>query len=118
MNKRREEAERLAKRPYRTIVFLDETTDDEPIYVALNPELDGCVSQGETSDEALRNLHGARVDYIYFLLEDELDVPEPQPIEAETSIFVGVIRDEYAEAEDGEQVYDSNPDYLWPQENR
>ncbi len=115
MSSLRGEAKRLADRPYRTIVFLGETTDGEPGYVALNPELEGCVSQGDTPDEALLNLKEARVDYIYFLLEDGLEVPEPQLLSFHTTIFVSDFTQDYTESEkDPSTIYDNKPHYLFP----
>lgn len=108
-NNRYEEATRLANRSYRTLVFLDETTEGEPIYVALNPELKGCVSQGDTPDEAIANLREARVDFIYFLLEDGLDVPEPKQLGSHIVIPMS----KYL-ADDGE-IHDTEPDYPWSQ---
>lgn len=72
-----QKAERLARLPYTTQIVLDQTTDDKPIYVATNPELEGCLSQGKNPDEAAKNLHAARIDYIYSLLEDNIPVPPP-----------------------------------------
>ena len=44
-------------------------------YVAYAPALRGCVSQGETREEALRNIKEAIGVYIEVLLEDGLPVP-------------------------------------------
>jgi len=44
-------------------------------YVVYCPALRGCVSQGETKDEALRNIKEAMEAYIETLLEDRLLVP-------------------------------------------
>jgi predicted RNase H-like HicB family nuclease len=77
MSKIKDKARRLARRPYVLIVFRDVTTDDEPIYLAMNPELDGCMAQGETMQEAQENLNEFRVDLIEHLLAHELPVPEP-----------------------------------------
>ena len=44
-------------------------------YVAYCPALRGCVSQGETKQEALKNLKEAMEAYIEALLEDGLAVP-------------------------------------------
>ena len=44
-------------------------------YVAYAPALKGCVSQGETREEALRNVREAMEAYIEALLEDGLPVP-------------------------------------------
>jgi len=71
------QARRLAMRAYSVEVSQDIATDGEPIFVALTPEMPGCIAQGETADEAKANLHDALVDFIYFLLEDGLPVPEP-----------------------------------------
>ena len=73
-------ARELASRPYITIVLLDETTDGDPIYVALNPELKGLIVQGETVEEARGNLNETRVEFILDMLEDGLDIPGPQKI--------------------------------------
>ncbi len=64
-------------RPYILVVFRDETTDDEPVYVALNPELDGCVAQGDSMQEAQENLEEYRIDHIEHLLKHNLPVPGP-----------------------------------------
>lgn len=79
-------AKELANRPYQIHIFLDETTDDEPIYVAIIPELPGCVAHGDTPEEAKQNIITAKEDFIYFLLEDGLDVPEPQLINTYLSV--------------------------------
>lgn len=44
-------------------------------YIAYAPALKGCVSQGETKAEALRNIKEAMETYIEALLEDGLPVP-------------------------------------------
>ena len=44
-------------------------------YVAYAPALKGCVSQGETKEEALKNIKEAMEVYIGALLEDGLSVP-------------------------------------------
>ena len=44
-------------------------------YVVYCPALKGCVSQGETKDEALVNIREAIEVYIEALLEDGLPVP-------------------------------------------
>lgn len=78
MNSLRNTAIKLADRPYMRLVFLDETTDGEPIYIALTPELKGCISQGDTVEAAVNNLDDARIDYIESMLEDNLTIPEPR----------------------------------------
>lgn len=68
----------LARRQYQSHVFLDETTDGEPVYVAVVPELPGCNAHGDTVEEALEWLGSAKIDHIWFLLDNNLDVPAPQ----------------------------------------
>jgi predicted RNase H-like HicB family nuclease len=49
-------------------------------YVVHVPVLRGCVSQGKTKKEALRNIKEAIEVYIEALLEDGLPVPAPDSI--------------------------------------
>lgn len=44
-------------------------------YVVYAPALKGCVSQGETKEEALKNIREAMETYVEALLEDGLPVP-------------------------------------------
>ncbi len=44
-------------------------------YVAYAPALKGCVSQGETREEALKNVKEAMEAYVEALLEDGLPLP-------------------------------------------
>ncbi len=78
-------AEKLASRPYTILVMRDETTSGQPIFVAYTPELEGCIAQGASPEEAVNNLQGARTDFIESLLEDGLQVPEPQSMPTTTS---------------------------------
>lgn len=71
------QAQQLSNRPHVTMVVLDQTTENEPIYIAFHPELEGCLAQGRTSKEAALNLQAARLDFIYSLLHDQLPVPPP-----------------------------------------
>lgn len=73
-----EQATKLAKQPYTVVILQDELTDGSTVYIALNPELEGCKSQGKTIEEARTNLDKARIDYIHGLLEDGLAVPPPK----------------------------------------
>jgi len=45
-------------------------------YVALCPTLRGCVAQGSTRKEALKNLKEAICDYIECLIEDGIPIPQ------------------------------------------
>ena len=86
MKKNYKVAESLAKRSYQTHVFLDETTDGEPVYVAVVPEMHGCIAHGDTVDEALEWLESAKLDHIQFLLDKNLEVPEPKLLNS-TAVF-------------------------------
>lgn len=78
MNKRLlEQAKQLASRDYQTIFERDILSNGKTVFIARNPELEGCKSQGYTKDEARKNLDLARIDYIYSLLEDNITPPEP-----------------------------------------
>lgn len=70
-------ARELAARNYNLSIFNDEELDGQPVFLAKNHELYGCMAQGSTLDEAIENLKDARIDYIYSLLLDGLDVPNP-----------------------------------------
>jgi len=50
-------------------------------FVAYVPALKGCVSQGETHDEALANIKEAAELYVETLIEDKLPVPPEVEIE-------------------------------------
>ncbi len=45
-------------------------------YVAICPVLRGCVAQGKTKMETLRNIKKAISDYIECLIEDGIPVPQ------------------------------------------
>jgi predicted RNase H-like HicB family nuclease len=72
------QAKELAKLPYSVIITQDEATDGAPILLVENDELKGCMAQGITMDEAIADLADARVDFIYSLLDDGLDIPLPE----------------------------------------
>lgn len=72
-----QQAKQLAQRPYTTILSSENLSDGTEMFLARNPELEGCMAQGETPEAAQSNLLEARIDFIYFLLEDGLSVPDP-----------------------------------------
>lgn len=90
----RAQAARLAARPYTLRVLLDDSVPEEPLYVALNPELDGCMAQGTTIEEAEASLSAFRVDYIEHLLRNNLPVPDPAVMTTSTStpVFGKLVR--------------------------
>jgi predicted RNase H-like HicB family nuclease len=74
------EAKRLSQRKYVTIIRYEPDTDGTEAYFAFHPDFEGCMAQGRTPKEARENLDAAREDIIAYLLENDLPVPEPQPL--------------------------------------
>lgn len=70
-------AKKLAMRPYLVMTAKSETTDGQPTFNARTLEIEGCIGQGDTPEQAVQDLRDALVDYIESLLEDGLDIPEP-----------------------------------------
>jgi len=66
----------------RYTVILQRESDGR--YVATVPALPGCVSQGDTREEALRNIREAAEGY----LEDVKASGDPLPIEDESREFI------------------------------
>ena len=87
----REKARRLASRSYLVAIQRDESTEGQPLFVALHPELPNCFAQGETIEEALAELSEAREEYIASLLEDGLEVPEPETVRTITGSVVNTL---------------------------
>lgn len=50
--------------PYPTVVLQEEATDGSLVYRAEIPDLPGCMSHGETREEALQNLEEAMELYL------------------------------------------------------
>lgn len=77
-------AEKLAARNYSVVVSEDKLANSQIIYMAKNPELFGCMAQGSTLEEAIKNLEDARVDYIYDSLAAGAEIPDPKSIAVQT----------------------------------
>ena len=61
--------------PYRIELIPDV---DEGGYGVLIPDLPGCISVGNTVDEAIANIEDAKKEWISAALEDGIYIPEPQ----------------------------------------
>jgi antitoxin HicB len=48
-------------------------------YLAIVPDLPGCMSDGETPEEALKNVQDAIASWIEAAKEWKLDIPQPSP---------------------------------------
>lgn len=94
-------AKKLAARPYNVQYVPDHDTDGEPVFFARIPEMPGCVAHGDTIEEAKEWIELAKIDFIYFYLEDGLMPPEPASSESEDApqVSVLVLSEDSTEAE-------------------
>ena len=83
-----DEARKYAHLPYFLQVVPERCTDGSVTFLASNPELPGCMSHGDTPEEAIRNLAEARELYISELLIRSIEVPIPAFAETGTSTGV------------------------------
>ena len=70
------EVERYMALPYRI-----ELIPDEGEWVVAIPELPGCLSQGETPEEAIKMIREAQRLWLQVALEDGRPIPAPRPEE-------------------------------------
>ena len=68
--------------PYRISLVYDEDEEGNEGWVAEVDELPGCLSQGETPDEAVANVRDAMAGWISVALEDGQRIPEPRTPES------------------------------------
>lgn len=62
---------------YMTVVAKTVTTTGETCYLAMHPELPGCMASGTTEDEAQENLADARELYLSTLERRGIHTPSP-----------------------------------------
>jgi predicted RNase H-like HicB family nuclease len=67
----------ILKAPYARVL----TPADDGTYTAEILEFPGCISEGDTAQEALANLHEAAVLWLEDVLEQRMAVPEPVALE-------------------------------------
>lgn len=78
MNKKLlKKAKKLAARHYNVQYVPDVDTDGNSVVFARIPEMPGCVAHGDTVEEAMEWIELAKIDFIYFYLEDGMMPPEP-----------------------------------------
>ncbi len=70
--------------PYRLEIVPDL---DEGGYVVRYPELPGCISVGETMDEAIASAEDARREWIEAALEERVSIPEPMAMKEYSGQF-------------------------------
>ena len=63
--------------PYTIALTFDRHEDGNEGYVAEVLELPGCISQGDTPDDAVESVRNAMLGWISIGLEDGHDIPEP-----------------------------------------
>jgi len=78
-------ASELSKEQYSIEYRIDETVDGQKVYLLSHPELQGCMAQGITIEEALEELQEVRHEYLLSLLEDGLPIPRPMRTTTETT---------------------------------
>jgi len=76
---RMQQVDQYMQLPY-AIEVVREECGGEPCFMASHPELPGCMAQGDTPEEAVKNLTEARRDYISALLSENIEVPTPEPV--------------------------------------
>ena len=69
---------------YRMEIIRD---SDEGGFVASYPDLPGCITCGETEDEALKNALDAKKAWLEAALEENIEIPEPDSLEAYSGQF-------------------------------
>jgi antitoxin HicB len=76
------------KLPYRIVLTPDVDDEGRRGFVAEVAELPGCISQGESADEAIRNIYDAMQGWLSVALDDGLEIPEPIDNERFSGKFV------------------------------
>lgn len=69
---------------YRMEIIRD---SDEGGFVASYPDLPGCITCGETEEEALKNALDAKKAWLEAALEENIEIPEPDSLEAYSGQF-------------------------------
>ena len=69
---------------YRMEIIKD---SDEGGFVASYPDLPGCITCGETEEEALKNALDAKKAWLEAALEENIEIPEPDSLEAYSGQF-------------------------------
>jgi antitoxin HicB len=80
------ETRALARRPYPVVV----TVEDDSGWIGRVPDLPGLVAAGDTLDEMMEDLEGAKEVYIASLTLRGHNVPDPRPYDAIANVRSGV----------------------------
>lgn len=79
--------------PYTLKISKDKTVDGKDVFLAIHPELIGCMAQGITVEEAVGNLKEVTYEYILSLLEDRVPIPVPSS-KLTTTTYITTVRGE------------------------
>jgi len=71
------ELEYYLKLPYAMIIH----DSEEGGYAVEIPDLPGCISQGETIEEAVKMISDAKISWLETAIEEGLEIPEPADLE-------------------------------------
>ena len=66
--------EKYIKRPYKMVIIPD---SEEGGFAVSYPDLPGCISTGETIEEAIRNAEDAKKEWIKAAIEENIAIPDP-----------------------------------------
>jgi len=73
---------------YENLKYPIEILEDEDAYVASIPDLPGCVSYGDTIEQAMESLRSVKKLWLEGRLEANLSIPEPAELEEYSGRFV------------------------------
>lgn len=59
------------------IKLYKESEEDDTYWVAEHPDLPGCMTHGNTKEEAIANLDDAKISWIYTALSRGISIPDP-----------------------------------------
>ncbi|MCE2928483.1 MAG: type II toxin-antitoxin system HicB family antitoxin [Candidatus Caenarcaniphilales bacterium] len=80
--------EQYLKLPYSFTVAKDQDEDDQDYYYASVNELPGCVSDGQSPEEALKNIKDSMYDWIETALINDDKIPEPNKCSGKFSVRI------------------------------
>lgn len=84
----KQEIKNYLELPYSFTVAKDTDEDEEEYFYALVNELPGCVSDGKTPEEALKNIKDAMYDWIETALINGERIPEPNKCSGKFSVRI------------------------------
>ncbi len=74
--------------PYTIMLQRDADEEGHHGFVAEVRELPGCLSQGESAEEAVAGISDAMAGWLSVALEDEREIPEPRDLDSYSGKFI------------------------------